>query len=126
MILYLTLIFGLILSYIGYAISNGRADAIKDYRTHIGQHPYRDYWHVMLWVTKFSLIGVGIFDTLLFSFFKNKFIFIIVYNVILVIISILVWNYNYNDPQHNWYKKDESWKISIGIDWIDHLLGIHH
>jgi len=122
--LYTILLLCLFLSYLGYAISNGRADAIRDYRVHIAKHPFRDFYHIMLWITKLSLIGIGVFNTLLFSYFKIW--FIIVYNIIFISMSIVIWNYNYNDPEHKWYKKDESLKISTGIKWIDHLIGLHH
>ena len=126
---YFIFIFILLLSYMGYAITNGRADAIKDYRTHIGKHPYRDYWHILMLITKISFIIIGIFNVLEFNILPFNvllnIVFIVFLNISFMVLSVVVWDYNYNDPEHKWYEKDETLKISTGIKWLDKLIGLH-
>lgn len=124
-----------IASVVMYGIYNGRADAIKDYRTHLGDerggHPYRSAWHLYNMVGKVGLfLGGCSFMGLIHCFYEISDTVIITFAVVWVILSLYLswefWEYNYRGQGEVWYKVDETMKLKTGIYWIDYFLGFHH
>lgn len=124
-----------IVSIIMYGIYNGRADAIKDYRTHLGDaaggHPYRSAWHLYNMTGKAGLFFGGCsFMGLIYCFYIISDIVMIVFAIIWMVISFYLswefWEYNYRCQGKKWYEVDETMKLKTGIGWLDYFLGFHH
>lgn len=112
------------------AVCDAAGDAIKDYRTHLGDsgdaqgrkgHPYKDFWHGAKHLNRAALIAIGLcvwpatahtlafIITLFGGFFIGGFVWAAVY-----------------DMGAFWYALDERVKISTGWRWLDKVLGFHY
>lgn len=105
---------------IGAAFFDAVMDAIKDLRTHLTAHPYRDAWHVAKHLSRLTLIGIGLAWPLCA---RDPWACAIT-AVCGVVIGRLVWTATYKTPW-TWYRLDETWHISTGWKWLDKLLGLH-
>lgn len=98
---------------------NGIMDSIMFYRTHLGQHPYRDYWHLCKHITRIGLLLSGAMVVL------AEWLSLIILLSLPTLYN--VWKYHaYAEPREKYYDVDETLKISTGIDWLDKILGFHH
>lgn len=124
-----------ITSSVMYGVYNGRADAIKDYRTHLGDekggHPYRSAWHLYNLIGKVGLFFCGYsFFGLFYSLFVLSDFYYIIFIIIWIVLSFYfswnLWEYSYRGQGEKWYKVDETMKLKTGISWLDYFLGFHH
>jgi hypothetical protein len=106
----------LILIILFDAAANGILDSIDH---HKGARTLNDFWHVMKYVDRALLIGVGA------ALYATPFVWW--YGFILFACLILfkkVWNYVYYEHFPLWVRIDDTWKVSTGIDWLDEFLGL--
>jgi hypothetical protein len=114
-------IFVMALAVLFCAYFNGIMDSIMFYRTHLGQHPYRDYWHLCKYITRICLIVLGVGTVLAIQTVGWYTLCII----ILLPKAYHVWKRNaYTHDKY--YKVDETLRISTSIAWLDKILGFHH
>lgn len=110
---------GLLLVLIcGYAVSDAIMDAIKDYRTHIAKHPYRDFWHLM------KHVGRACFFFASGVFFEQFGVQTVLLSIVGVGMGGAVWDIVYGMPA-TWMRLDESIHISTHWAWLDKKLGFH-
>lgn len=110
-------------------ISDAIMDSIKDYRVHLGQHPFRDFWHLLKHLKHISLILFGCEIMFCIDIFKQDLkrllITIISFIIILILLHYLVWQSIYNIPEF-WFIIDETFQVPISFGKIiDKLIGIH-
>lgn len=98
------------------AVANGILDSIDH---HKGARTLRDFWHVMKYVDRALLIGVG--ACLVFARWRWWYIF----PAPLGLVAFKeVWNYVYYDYAELWVRIDDTLELSTGIKWLDRFLGI--
>jgi hypothetical protein len=110
----------LIIFMLIYAMCDAAMDGIKDIRTHLGLHPYKDFWHACKHLSRVCLIGLGMITVHV----QDKIVFLIVF-VVTCIISLAVWEFVYDTANLYAFKWDESLHISTGWKWLDKKLGFH-
>ena len=125
MILSISLFFIFILLH---AICDAKMDAIKDYRTHLGKHPYGDYWHILKHLNRFVLFMAGGFVISIYIDIGWKFLFL----SLLTAPFKFIWDYYYKKNPKKEYELDCNFNIStkgflgnkLGSR-VDKFLGIH-
>lgn len=103
------------------AASHGIMDAIKDLRTHLARHAYKDFWHAMQHIRVASLLLAGYVSPI--SWRADVWAFAICAGCGLVI-GRMVWERVYACPDY-WLAVDETLKIGTGWKWFDKLCGFH-
>lgn len=105
------------------AMFNGMQDHIMFYRTHIGKHPYRDFWHICKYIVMLTLILSGIILEKIISFlgFKTFLLF-----VPLITLHYIFKFFAFIGPPDKFYNVDETFKIRTGCKWLDKILGLHY
>lgn len=103
-----------------HAICDAACDGIKDIRTHKGQHPYRDFWHLCKHLSRMSLILLGMLMILVDD--KLQLLAVLGFSCIWY---WFLWNHIYVFRAQEMYECDESFHISTGIKWLDKLFGFH-
>ena len=102
---------------------NGIMDSIMFYRTHAGQHPYRDYWHLCKYITRTSLISFGVAFVLAVQSIGWYALLVL----LLIPLMYVIWKkHAFAEPRDKYYIVDETLRISTGIAWLDKILGFHH
>lgn len=135
-IIVLSLFFALTLLSFWHLRSDALMDCIKDYRVHLGEHPFGDLWHILKLQMRFSLILIG--AALSFAFIlaveigkKRLFWYLLAVFVLLLLPMKFVWNYYYagsfsGETQKNhiirMYEKDKEYQFPITSKY----LGTHH
>lgn len=104
-----------------HAFADGVQDAIKDRRTHLAQHPYRDAWHSCKLVSRLSLLMAG-WDIAFGVLFSPPATVIVA--AAGLVIGRKVWDVTYRQPER-WLALDERLKLSTGWKWLDKQLGFH-
>lgn len=117
-----------------FAWSKGRADAIKDFRTHLGDvgdeagrtgHPYRDYWHFLDQTRTISAFVAG--GCFFLEIVLGSWILPIIYlSVLAPIYKSLIFDSEYYEDPKRLYLLDETIKISTGSKRLDKFFGYHH
>jgi hypothetical protein len=111
--------------------SHGIMDCIKDWRTHLGQHPYRDYWHLQQYIRFIGLFLAGglFFDIASYNITLIYFILpaIAFYKLFQNKYYYGHWLNQYVRHAHRLrlFAKDEKFKITTGNAWLDKQLGFH-
>ena len=105
-----------------HAFADAVQDAIKDRRTHLAQHPYKDGWHLAKHISRFALLmaGWGIAFGVLFSPPAT-----LIVAAAGLVIGRKVWDVTYKQPER-WLALDERLKLSTGVKWLDKWLGFHN
>jgi FlaA1/EpsC-like NDP-sugar epimerase len=105
-----------------YLLADCIHDSIIFYRTHLAANGYRDFWHLLKYVTRISLFFFSIFTYIEYK--KNPlYTFILIF--ILLAMFLFIWNILFLFDPKIWYNIDENLKISTGWHWFDKIIGIH-
>jgi hypothetical protein len=107
-----------------YAFCDAVNSNIRDVRTHKAAHPYRDMYHLMIHLGRFSLFAFSGGAIKLWQL--SGALWGSVEIVSAVAVSYWVWRSIYQDDAELCYAIDESTRISTGWPWLDKLLGFHH
>lgn len=112
---------GLFLLIIAAGFFDAVGDAIKDLRTHMAAHPYRDVWHIAKHLERAALIGIGLIwaPCVWWDGWATA-----ITAVCGVVVGRAVWAATYRNPWV-WLRLDERVKVRTGIKWLDKWLGIH-
>lgn len=124
----------MVLSLALSAWAKGRADAIKDFRTHLGDagdgsgrrgHPYRDYWHAMDHARTFADFIAG--GCLALGVVLGSWpVYIIAVAVVVPLYKRLIFDFEYYMDPEGLYNLDEKTTISTGSKRLDKFFGYHH
>lgn len=101
--------------------TDGICDAIKDLRTHLGLHPYGDFWHICKQTTRGSLVVVG---ALVGDVWEASWFVVLVVGVAGAWGGRMVWDVFYSEPWY-WLQIDQVFQVSTGSKWLDKQLGLH-
>ena len=124
----------LVISLALVAWSKGRTDAIKDFRTHLGDagdglgrvgHPYGDYWHFLdqlRTLATFAAGGAFALEAALGSFVCA----VLVVVTLVPIYKELIFNAEYLSDAEGLYLSDKGSRISTGFKRLDKWLGYHN
>lgn len=124
----------LVISLALAAWSKGRADAIKDFRTHLGDkgdelgrvgHPYRDYWHFLDQIRTLATALAGA-SYALESAFGSWFLAVLIVVVLVPVFKRLIFNLEYYADPEELYRREMILKISTGSKRLDKWLGYHN
>jgi len=115
------MLLGLLIIYMMiYAACDAAMDGIKDIRTHMALHPYKDFWHLCKHLSRVCLISMGMMIVLV----QDKPVLALCL-VVGGIIALGVWEFVYDTANLFAFKWDESLHISTGWKWLDKKLGFH-
>jgi len=118
-LLYITLAIFAILLHARY---NGIMNHIMFYRTHIGGHPYRDYWHLCKHLSRAGLILLGASSFAIIQLVG----FYSLWLIATLPGFYFVWHFHaFMKPPDKYYIVDETLKLSTKISWLDKALGFH-
>lgn len=107
-------------------------DNIKDQRTHLGLHPYGDFWHGLQYLREISVFFMGYFSHLFMLFASiNKattgewlgYLGIILIAVISY--RVIIWNTFYHLFKDTFLGWDKQNLIDVGPKWLQKILGFH-
>lgn len=96
-------------------------DGIKDVRTHLSAHPYRDVFHLSKHAARLCLLTIG---ALLPGAWWDDPVSMAITVVCGLVMGKLVWDAVY---KRGWdmVRLDERVKITTGWKWLDKWLGLH-
>lgn len=109
-----------LLSAVLYAFCDAAMDAIRDKRTHLGLHPYRDFWHLLKHLSRLFLCSFAIFSFGVEGWGGTAFV-----AGMSIFCSYWIWKVVYEEGSDYFFDVDEKMRISTGIKWLDKLLGFH-
>jgi hypothetical protein len=105
-------------------------DNIKDQRTHLGKHPYRDFWHLLQLIRDPSafIAGMLFYMWIILTILQDQMIWFWLLGQIVLLIGykFLIFDYFYRNHKEMFFMWDEHIKISLGNERIDKFLGFHH
>jgi hypothetical protein len=96
-------------------------DSIKDLRTHMAAHPYRDFFHICKHLERAALVGVGLIWHPCMDWDKWATWITAAGGIV---VGRYVWDAVYSCPWV-WLRLDETVKVRTGIKWLDKWLGLH-
>lgn len=111
----------LIIAILLEAFCHAGMDSIKDYRVHISEHPFKDFWHLLQYIRIFSAIMIGFSIR---SFYKKEYMWIMI--IFSFIAGCVFFNLLYPEQTTWFYHLDQNINIGTSIKWLDKILGFHN
>jgi hypothetical protein len=96
-------------------------DSIKDYRTQIAMHPYRDFWHLVQIIRMLAILDIGRIWGACLEWDQAQTYLVA---ALALICANFLWDALYKMPW-TWFRLDTMIQCSTGWKWLDKRLGFH-